>query len=514
MCGKYNDEELVECQFCGARLKPMLAASSDDLNSFKPGEEPTAKDTSEFEKVKPVESDTIHPGEAPTVKNTAELEKALPTWLRDLREKKAEEGLAAGSDIISPLEGPASPEGDSKAGLPDWLAGLEKASTEDEEVPDWLAGLRGDKPSEPAGTPEPTSEPSSGISEGDWMSRLGGGETQPPAAEATPAPADENPDWLKSLDVSSSGETQPPAAEAAFTPAPAEETSDWLKSLEGPTSEETQPPVAEAAVTPPAVEKSAFEVPSEPAAADDTPDWLKSLDNSGSGESQPPAAEATPADDTPDWLKSLEGPTSGAIEPPLQPAAEENLPEWFSGLPDISPQTEPTPAGSGGSASMDNLPDWLNQLEEKGPEPSPAAAETPEEAAPAVTGGDTPSMDNLPDWLGALQDKGVSPETPAEPAQAEVTPDWLSGTPAETGPAAPAASADVPDWLSNLESLPISQAETPSAFPADAITDSTTPPGETPAWLTQLQSEINDAEEVEKQKDNFEPAPKTPIKTQ
>ena len=53
MCGKVNPPDLDVCQYCGARLKPVVPPSSDDAQP-------------------------IHPGEAPTPKNTAELERALP----------------------------------------------------------------------------------------------------------------------------------------------------------------------------------------------------------------------------------------------------------------------------------------------------------------------------------------------------------------------------------------------------------------------------------------------------
>ena len=86
MCGKPNPAELEECQFCGARLKPVLASPSVDSQTIKPGEEPVKQDTSELKKINLSRGAPIHPGEAPTKKNTADLEQALPSWLRSLRE--------------------------------------------------------------------------------------------------------------------------------------------------------------------------------------------------------------------------------------------------------------------------------------------------------------------------------------------------------------------------------------------------------------------------------------------
>ena len=86
MCGKANPEELEECQFCGARLKPVIASPTADSPTIKPGQEPVKRVTSELEKINLSRGASIRPGDAPTKKNTAELERALPSWLRSLRE--------------------------------------------------------------------------------------------------------------------------------------------------------------------------------------------------------------------------------------------------------------------------------------------------------------------------------------------------------------------------------------------------------------------------------------------
>ncbi len=128
----------------------------------------------------------IHPGEAPTKKNTAELERALPSWLRSLREgKRPAEGESLAepsSDEGLPAASQAMPGPDSSSDLPDWLSGLGKAASDDEEVPDWLAGLRGGKTSESTPTPAAEGEPASELGNEDWMKRLG---SEPP--ERTPA---------------------------------------------------------------------------------------------------------------------------------------------------------------------------------------------------------------------------------------------------------------------------------------------------------------------------------------
>ena len=229
MCGKPNPGELEECQFCGARLKPVIAPPSVDSQTIKPGEEPVKQDTSELKKINLSRGVPIHPGEAPTKKNTADLEQALPSWLRSLREgahPAAGESMQEPSAQASPpAASQPAPAPDSSAGLPDWLPGLSKAAFEEEEqVPDWLAGLRGGKSVESAPTPASDEELSPGLSNVDWMARLGNQPQEPtpalPAAEETPvweqpgsenlpepAGVDDSPDWLKTLQSSS-----PPSA--------------------------------------------------------------------------------------------------------------------------------------------------------------------------------------------------------------------------------------------------------------------------------------------------------------
>ena len=227
MCGKLNPPELDECQFCGARIKPLLASTPVDSKPIQAGEQPVKSEPSEFEKAKSAKTGSIHPGEVPTKKNTAELEKALPSWLRSLREGKnsAENESQAGtsSDVNLPATSDATPSSDSPGNLPDWLTGLDKAASEDEEVPDWLAGLRSDKPGESAVVPDAEGESTPELGNLDWMARLGGEPqatafepsiNEQPALEVSPEPASDNlsPDWLQSLQSTGSSAQEPPVA--------------------------------------------------------------------------------------------------------------------------------------------------------------------------------------------------------------------------------------------------------------------------------------------------------------
>ncbi|NTV37612.1 MAG: hypothetical protein HGA82_00180, partial [Anaerolineales bacterium] len=104
-CGKPNPKELEECQFCGTRIKPLLASKPVDSKPIQAGDKPIIRDTSEFEKVKPLDEGPIHAGDAPIKRDTGELERALPSWLQSLR--KGEE-----------LVGETSSEPIPDAGLP------------------------------------------------------------------------------------------------------------------------------------------------------------------------------------------------------------------------------------------------------------------------------------------------------------------------------------------------------------------------------------------------------------
>ncbi len=490
MCGKPNPEDLVECQFCGARLKPVLGPLSGDSQTIKPGEEPTKRNTSELEKINLTRGAPIRPGEAPTKKNTAELERALPAWLRTLREGKPPAAGESMAEPSAPESSPAAskqaPASDSSEGLPDWLTGLNKAASEEEEVPDWLAGLRSGKSVESAPTPAADEDLSPGLSNADWMARLGGEPHEPapeppstantPLAEQTgsgnspePTGAEDTPDWLKSLQSEPSAAQEPaPVVEAPPEPAGEGNTPDWLKSLQSEPSTAQEPA--------PAVESQ----PEPSGADDDTSDWLKSLQSEPSAAQEPaPAVEAPPepagVDNTPDWLKSLQSPPSGVQEAAPAVQSGDNLPEWLSGLPEISAQSSP-PAPkenenkTGEPAQSEEMPDWLDQLKQK--------SAPPESTAPAEAAGP------VPDWLASFG------STAAQPA---------ASAPAE----------NVPDWLSNLEGKSTPGSGTPAAV-FSSESQPANPPGDMPSWLSQLQADVNTAQEAEQHKDDFEIVPATP----
>jgi hypothetical protein len=443
MCGKVNPPDLDVCQYCGARLKPVVPSSPD-------------------------EAQPIHPGEAPTPKNTAELERALPSWLRSLREGKdspESESIEASSDQGLPLGSNSGTASEPSEGLPDWLAGLGKASSEEEEqVPDWLAGLRTDKTEAPSEKMEPGGEQAPDLGNSDWMSRL---DASSPAGApgqihnekmAFEAPAaseseDQTPDWLKSIQPE---ESKPTEASAPSTEG--ENYPDWFSGLSGVSTggePESELPSSE------------FE---EPAVPGNLPDWLSQLkEKSAELEPAPPANENEPtfsSEGIPDWLGQLQ--EKGAVSEPPSFPTEEPIPQQDS-------------------------PDWLNVLQEKSAEAESVPPVSPIE--------ENPPKENIPDWLNQLQGKGVEADVSSPVEKSETVPDWLSGLEAgEKGPVT-TPGENVPDWLEGLQSKSVSPAE---ESPVPESQGETALPPEAPSWLSQLQADIVAAEEAGKQKDEFE----------
>jgi hypothetical protein len=89
-------------------------------------------------------------------------------------------------------------------------------------------------------------------------------------------------------------------------------------------------------------------------------------------------------------------------------------------------------------------------------------------------------------------------------------PDWLSSLGSTAQPPAAPAPENVPDWLSNLEGKSPAGSGTPAAlFSGEPLSDSN-PPSEAPNWLSQLQADVNAAQEEQQHKDDFEAVPATP----
>ncbi|MBA4379824.1 MAG: hypothetical protein C0393_03930 [Anaerolinea sp.] len=540
MCTKPNPEELATCNFCGARLKPLVSASPDDFEPIHPGEQPVKKKTTELERVIPAfgEKGSIQPGEAPTKKNTAELERALPSWLRNLRGQDdgtpaAEAAKPFATDRVGAVRStysaqglPPAPEAGSApqpadVKLPDWLAGFESGS--EDEVPEWLAGLRqGEEeakarpdgkappqrmaafvmppfPSEPGGAAllevlpgwfsDMKSESAPAQPEAD---RVGAAQKKPVAAAAGPvsAPSEELPDWLLKLQE----ESKAPTHELPQIHIPFEESPDWLAKLQASAYAEPEPPsVPEAAVPAqkPAPEAAPF---------GESLDWLKELGASAYTKPEPPSAleaavpaqkpapEAAPFGESLDWLKELGASAYTEPEPPSAPeaaAAAEEVPAWLAELKAEAavPAQKPAPEAAPFGESLD----WLKELgASEYTEPEPPSV--PEAAAAA---------EEVPAWLAELKAEAapaqvevpaaqafVSPVEPLPVGKAEPLPDWLRGADFEkVAPLAAEGLTEVPPPTGAQELVSIPAGDSQANFPM-----------EVPDWLSTLG--LEEAEEA------------------
>jgi hypothetical protein len=396
MCGKPNPPELEECQFCGARIKPVLASTPVDSRPIEAGEKPISKDASEFEKAKPIEEGPIYPAES---------------------ESSAEPSL----DKSLPLPSAMTPGSDSQ-GLSDELSGPGEAASKGEETSDWLAGLRSDKPVEPEPVSSVEEEAAAELGNEDWITRLGGEmqsvTPEPPAGgqpafEAPPESSSEGglPDRLQSLQPSESGVQEPPAASPAISaeretggPVPAEDMPGWLNQLEEPPAEpEPTPPVG---------------------GAESVPDWLSNFrPESGTLAAlfgSEPQAESSSFGETPDQLSPLQADVNAAetvekhkddfgvvSEPAAQTQETGPLPEWLAGIDRTAPQSGGTPAliddegnppGEKGEMAFSlEAPDWLFKLN-----PEQGTEKGTEKEENQLAPGDLESAE-LPSWVQAMR---------------------------------------------------------------------------------------------------------------
>ncbi len=485
MCGKLNPPELDACQFCEARLRPLIVNPSENLPSSP------SKQSSE----------------------TPPTENATPDWLRSLRDRQEDTEIEQDEDDLPSWpkheqdERPGLPSGD-EIEAPNWLDSLrgptlpdedifmmgeqeeeddddeedvwtppELGTGEEEAVSDWLTGIRtgpdtldqqlDDLETEADGGPE-------------WLDRIRARqEDESPSDQSSSEPLHDLPDWLRTDDPSTS-----------------DATADWHSSIRDRTEEtsedlpQTQLPDESSEEALPDWVSGEKDDESEAVEADELPSWLKQGDDTptGSTEELPDwmesADEPTPSADVfPDWLET------GETQPRV-PAAESEPLDWLAGS---APTEEPVSVESidwtaeeSELSPTDEIPDWLD-----GPaESAEPHAETPDEPAGILPQKEDESEEGLPDWLQTsgeeseqAQDEltGWITESEAEAAPVEAMPDWLQPDQEDSGPV-----EEIPDWLSDLSSAD----ETPEIVPTELSS------GELPEWLADLDQKV-EAEEAE-----------------
>ncbi len=463
MCAKPNPEGAEICQYCKARLKPLISPSPGDSPAIRAGQEPINKDNTELGYVRPAGGqDSIHPGQLPTKKNTEELEPALPAWLRALRQPNAETPSGQGAEKPADKTIPLSPAPELKPEeLPDWLADLDSESQKAEEIPGWLSSIHSKVQEEGSSPVAEKAAPAGGEAREQATPPPGPPHKKRPAGTE---PLEELPSWLARLKASVAAlEEKPVETPAAAEPLPSAETPDWLSRLR------TEPARIEAAAIPSGQEPEPLTAP-----ADEVPDWLSKLQ----AETVAPVAagepEAAPAGEQPDWLtnfqmESFASQDANAAPAPAAPASE--IPDWLSkfqpAVPEETPaeHTPPPPVeipAAGGQA------DWLDRIQSL-----PVASA---ESAFTVESEDSRSGE-MPEWLAqARKDieqseeaRSVIPQAAPPPPQREPVPDWLadvrktpsgaSAMPAfvlgeedVTGHEVEAIfSMDMPEWLSTIK---------------------------------------------------------------
>lgn len=348
MCGKPNPEHLEECQFCGARLKPLIASSGpkpDDSGSN--WAEASPEDTLGWlRSLGQEEEQAGEPDLGQPNLDARDLEEDLPAWLGEAAspEKPASEWMDRGGqedwsdsgtgsqfDQWFPLEEADSSLGSEGAGgLPAWLSNEEEEKTASlpGQPEEWTAG------------------------EEDWLKSIG----QEDSLTATAA------DWK-----------QPPSPSKPST----EALPNWLTTSP---QDSTAP------------ETDVFD--------DDLPSWLRARGATpASSEPAPTSSDAEVEGEFPDWLDTLSSKTGmtgklGDMPQWIDESETDNLKEasfdWLATLGDTPETTEEnwdqgfdagSAAGKGAIGGLaldpedsfmmevgtDETPDWLQGLQDSAP---------------------------------------------------------------------------------------------------------------------------------------------------
>lgn len=312
MCGKPNPEELEVCQFCEARLKPLIGPFEPaDAQQEKPRKHGGVTDWLDSLR----EQEEGGPGEtAPEESGEAEIE--------------AEVALTS-EDLYTELPGEA-----------DWLAGLQPDRVVAEEAEaEPAAALEAEESGESGGL-----EPA--VEQGDTGAEIFSFEEEAPS-QLEPAPGDEQlpvepkeemPDWLKGfIESEPAGEPASPLEAAQPGESEAGQMPDWLAELEETAGLEISSDALE--------EKTGLDE-----IAEETQQF------------EPDDFEAeTEAPSTPEKLPAVAPFTFDEEEQISQEASE--MPEWLAEAPaletaDEAPELEESEAG----LSRAELPGWLEAM--------------------------------------------------------------------------------------------------------------------------------------------------------
>ena len=415
MCGKPNPAEADTCQYCQARLTPMLSESGDSsaaqpfsLDSFFAGsvEENNETDwlsslrndsTSGSEPAQPepadAQADTQAASQPEPVKNEEE-----PEWLQRIHERQSFEQT-----------GPLITE---QQGTPEWIKRIKEvppAENPDYDTQDDMPSPFAQEPAEQSAL-SPENSPDD---EQDWLRNISDWQTRPedsgalqPAPGFEPDTSGSNPGWMDEPGAPSAG-----LSDAAL-PADPSTLPSWLQDSGIP----IDPSMPEVSETRPEVNASDEAIP----------DWLAAA----MGKSGASAAESSP-------VSADAAPTPGVGQLPVQnpapdapPASQNASPlDWLSGTQDSMPTTDwSVPAaflGDDAGQPVDETnppPSEKSILRHKSFKETEPARE--ENEAESKTG--EPAVQPFPAGTAAplVQSQPAADAAPA--FESEAAPDWLT----------------------------------------------------------------------------------------
>ena len=440
MCGKPNPPQNEVCQYCQARLKPLILPSAfDDSQPLVPEE---------------------NEDRVPTTEDT------LPDWLGDCREEDQpaaeEQEQAAGEDSAEIWSAEEEQRLSSAFIFP--------SEGEEEQQPeeDWLARLNVEQVAqaeEPS--PEEASEGESQATDSfldkdtpDWLSEFPtsslGLDDQSPvsppgeAADEEIPDEEERPHWLELIRAQQEKER-----EQATSLQEGEQEQGGDESFEGEPSREAGEHDRLADIH--------VDVGDEELSLDirDLPDWLV---ESGALETE---SQPEPDQPRPGWMDEDESlDESPASEPDAEKTidARPDLPDWLSAIhpKDVGSSGLPEPVDSEEdefiSVEASALPDWLTRLD------SPAIEQPPDEDVP------TRILEEEPEELPTA---GMPEAELASEQDLSVVPDWLKKIADQDGKAEEAesgvaeqepdmAAAQLPGWLQSIRPVESAAPSTPA----------------------------------------------------
>ena len=378
MCSRPNPDTAEVCQFCGARLKPLIGGA--------PSETPPQGEVPEA------------PSEPAADESAIEFipDEDFPDWLEE------EEGGEDAFDVRRATQ--TGSLRDPLAWLDDMNANAAPATPPAEEqspgedvqrVTGWLASLIGDEGEQGAGIEE-QEEAAPAEELPDWLSEAGEqgaeiGEQEEPSSVVGGLSSEELPDWLSEAGEQKAGIGKQEEPSSVVGGLSSEELPDWLSEIgEQETALGKQEEAAEPISPEGLIAADTSSLPDM-----EIPEWLRP-----SGEEEAPTALETGGEDA-DWLDTLR------LDTTEEGVSLEATPEWESAEGEeaaaeaaeaaVSPFTlDESLEVELGALESDEVPDWLTGVGETSPA---ALAEPMEEEEPE----EEIERANLPAWLQEMK---------------------------------------------------------------------------------------------------------------